>query len=133
MLPSADMTFEVLLVEDEPAIRELVRSLLTAEGVSVTVAVNGAEGLRIARSRRFDLVLLDVQLPQLDGVSVCRMLRVDPASAKVPVYMLTAGTRPSDREAALRAGASGYIEKPFRGNELVGLVKRLRAFVAAKG
>jgi two-component system, OmpR family, phosphate regulon response regulator PhoB len=118
--------FRILVVEDEPVIRELVRSMLDDGPVEVETAGNGADGLRLARGSRFDLVLLDVVLPGMDGLTVCRMLKSDPATSAVPLYMLTAKTRRSDLEAALAAGANGYIHKPFRGSELMELVERLR-------
>ena len=118
--------FRILVVEDEPVIRELVRSMLDDGPVEVETTGNGADGLRRARESRFDLVLLDVVLPGMDGLTVCRMLKADPATAPTPLYMLTAKTRRSDLEAALAAGANGYIHKPFRGSELMELVERLR-------
>jgi two-component system phosphate regulon response regulator PhoB len=118
--------FRILVVEDEPVIRELVRSMLDDGPVEVETAGNGADGLRRARESRFDLVLLDVVPPGMDGLTVCRMLKADPATAPIPLYMLTAKTRRSDLEAALAAGANGYIHKPFRGSELMELVERLR-------
>jgi len=122
----ADPTFRVLVVEDEPVIRELVRSMLHDGPVEVETASTGADGLRRVREGSFDLVLLDVVLPGMDGLTVCRMLKSDPATAGVPLYMLTARTRRSDLEAALACGANGYIHKPFRGTELMELVERLR-------
>ena len=118
--------FRILVVEDEPVIRELVRSMLDDGPVEVETAGNGADGLRRARESRFDLVLLDVVLPGMDGLTVCRMLKADPQTAAVPLYMLTAKTRRTDLEAAMAAGANGYIHKPFRGSELMELVERLR-------
>jgi len=123
--------FRILVVEDEPVIRELVRSMLDDGPVEVETAGNGADGLRLARGSRFDLVLLDVVLPGMDGLTVCRMLKADPATSAVPLYMLTAKTRRRDLEAALAAGANGYIHKPFRGAELIELVERLRTECAA--
>lgn len=122
-----DKRFDILLVEDEPVIRELVRSMLTDGAVQVECAANGVEGLKLARTRQFQLILLDVVLPQMDGITVCRMLKSDPSTAGVPLYMLTAKAKKSDVEAATRAGADGYIHKPFRGAELMELVQRLRA------
>lgn len=119
--------FHILLVEDEPVIRELVKSMLTDGGVDVEVVSNGADGLKLARTREFHLILLDVVLPQLDGIAVCRMLKADPQTASIPVYMLTGKGKKADVEAATRAGANGYIHKPFRGAELMDLVARLRA------
>ncbi|MFP2929051.1 response regulator [Pyxidicoccus sp. 3LG] len=119
--------FHILLVEDEPVIRELVRSMLSDGTVDVVCAANGLEGLKLARSGTFHLILMDVVLPQLDGISVCRILKSDPATADVPLYMLTAKAKRSDMESATLAGADGYIHKPFRGAELMALVERLRA------
>lgn len=124
---SIEGTFRVLLVDDEPVIRELVRTMLTSGSVEVEVAADGAECLRLVRARPFDLVLLDVVLaPGLDGIAVCRMLKSDPATARAPIYMLTAKARASDVQTATRAGADGYITKPFRGSELMDLVEGLR-------
>ncbi len=126
----AEEPVHILLVEDEPVIQELVRSLLSDEPVEVSCAGNGVEGLKLARTRPFDLILLDVVLPQLDGISVCRMLKSDPVTSKVPVYMLTAKSKKSDMESATLAGADGYIQKPFKGAELMALVERLRSAAA---
>lgn len=118
--------FNILLVEDEPVIRELVRSMLSDGEVQVETAENGMEGLKLARTRKFDLILLDVVLPQMDGITVCRMLKADPFTSQVPLYMLTAKSRKSDIELATKAGANGYIHKPFRSAELMDLVLKLR-------
>ncbi|NBC40639.1 response regulator [Corallococcus exiguus] len=126
MAGNAQAPFHILLVEDEPVIRELVRSMLSDGAVDVVCAANGIEGLKLARDRDFHLILMDVVLPQLDGVSVCRILKSDPATAKVPLYMLTAKAKKADVASATQAGADGYIHKPFRGAELMDLVERLR-------
>jgi CheY-like chemotaxis protein len=119
--------FHILLVEDEPIIRELVRSMLSDGQVDVVCAANGVEGLKLAKSQSFDLILMDVVLPHLDGVSVCRILKSDPTTSAVPLYMLTAKAKKADVESATLAGADGYIHKPFRGAELMSLVDRLRS------
>ena len=118
--------FRILVVEDEPVIRELIRSLLSESEVEVECAATGAEGLKLARTKVFDLILLDVVLPQLDGITVCRMLKADASTAKVPLHMLTAKAKKTDVEVAMKAGADGYIHKPFRGAELMDLVQALR-------
>lgn len=118
--------FSILVVEDEPVIRELVSSMLADGSVKVETASTGPEGLKMANSNPYDLILLDVVLPQMDGLTVCRLIKGAPATAHVPVYMLTAKTKKSDIEAATKAGASGYIQKPFRGAELMELVQKLR-------
>jgi len=122
--------FRILVVEDEPVIRELVRNMLHDGPVEVETASTGADGLRRVREGGFHLVLLDVVLPGMDGLTVCRLLKADPSTAGVPLYMLTAKTRRADLEAALAAGANGYIHKPFRGSELMELVERLRISAA---
>lgn len=119
--------FHILLVEDEPVIRELVSSMLTEDGVTVDCAADGAEGLKLARAKAYDLVLLDVVLPKLDGITTLRMLKADELTRSAPVYMLTARTKKADVATAMSAGAEGYIQKPFRGAELMDLVVRLRS------
>jgi two-component system, OmpR family, phosphate regulon response regulator PhoB len=117
---------KVLVVEDEPVIRELVKSLLSEFDCQVSLAATGAEGLKLARTQEFDLILLDVVLPIFDGVTVCRMIKADALNEHVPVYMLTAKTKKSDIDEALKAGANGYILKPFKGAELLDLIESLR-------
>jgi CheY-like chemotaxis protein len=119
-------TFRVLCVDDEPVIRELVQAMLEGGGVEVRCVDGGARALQEAAAWRPDLVLLDIVMPGLDGLAVLRLLRVEPAVAGVPIHMLTARTRPADRVAAERAGADGFIEKPFKGQALQALVASLR-------
>jgi len=120
--------FRILLVEDEPVIQELVASMLTCtvEGreVSVLVSGGGAEGLAQAKRERPDLVLLDIVLPDLDGIAVCRLIKSDSTLSHTKVCMLTARASDHDHLAASNAGADAYIEKPFKGLELIALVER---------
>jgi len=118
--------FRVLLVDDEPVIRELVQAMLEGGGVEVRCVESGARALQEAPTYCPDLVLLDIVMPGLDGLAVLRLLRAEPALRAVPVHMLTARSGPSDRLAAERAGATGYIEKPFKGQALQALVDGLR-------
>jgi len=118
--------FRLLLVEDEAFIRELVVTLCGEKGVEVTAVADGRAALRAARESRFDLVLLDIVLPALDGITVCRLLKADAATRHVPVYMLSARVREADRDAASRAGADGYLEKPFRAAALHALLAKHR-------
>jgi CheY-like chemotaxis protein len=101
--------------------------MLSDGSVDVECAADGIEGLKLAKSRLFNLILMDVVLPKMDGVSVCRILKSDPATARVPIYMLTAKAKKADMDSATMAGANGYIQKPFKGTELMALVDRLRA------
>lgn len=121
-----DPSYRVLLVDDEPVIRELVKAMLEGGGVEVRCVADGAKAVQEARLYRPDLVLLDIVLPGLDGLSVCRLLKADRALEGVPVHMLTARAREADHDAARRAGADGYIEKPFKGQALQALVASLR-------
>lgn len=123
---AAESSFRVLLCDDEPVIRELVRTMLTSGTVEVDVAPDGVECLKAAKTQPFDLILLDIVLPGMDGITVCRLLKSDPSTARVPIYMLTAKAKTADVESAKRAGADGYINKPFRGAELMDLVDALQ-------
>ncbi len=122
----ASPKLRILLVDDEPVIRELVEAVLEGDAVQLRWVAEGTRAVPEARRFRPHLVLLDVVLPGLDGFAVCRLLRADPALARVPVYMLTARARRVDHESAQRAGATGYIEKPFRAHVLQDLVSGLR-------
>jgi two-component system phosphate regulon response regulator PhoB len=114
---------EILVVEDEPDIRRLVAHHLERDGFRCQLAASGPEGLHAARTRRPDLVILDVMLPDLDGLEVCRRLRGDPATAGVPIIMLTAKGEEVDRVVGLELGADDYVTKPFSPKELVARVR----------
>src|SRR5262249_47926195 len=121
-------TFQILLVEDEAVIRELVKTMLSSTGIFVSTVEDGHSAIRMARvDPPPDLILLDIVIPQLDGISVCRILKSEPSTAGIPIYRLTARIREADKEAAGAAGADGYLEKPFRAAELFALVERVRA------
>jgi len=125
-MPKASAPFRVLVVDDEAVIRELVRGMLDGDGVEVHCARDGETALRDVREFRPDLVLLDLVLPGMDGVTVCRLLKGDPSLTRVPVHALTARAKPAVCEAACRAGAESVIAKPFRGQDLIDLVSSLR-------
>jgi two-component system phosphate regulon response regulator PhoB len=108
----------ILLVEDDPDIRYLVSYKLTKSGFEVIEAADGAEGLRQAERHPPDLVILDVRMPRMSGLEVCRELRGRPRTATVPIIMLTARTHPEDIEQAYAAGANEYVAKPFSPREL---------------
>jgi two-component system, OmpR family, phosphate regulon response regulator PhoB len=108
----------ILLVEDDPDIRELVAYKLTRGGFQVVEAADGFAALRAARTRPPDAVILDMGLPRLSGIEVCRELRAAPATAAVPIIMLTGAVRLQELEQAYAAGASDYLVKPFSPREL---------------
>jgi DNA-binding response OmpR family regulator len=114
-----------LVVEDEPNIRELVALHLGLEGLSVTEAQSGDEAIRRTEAEPFDLVVLDLMLPKVDGVAVCRAIRRQPRNADVPILMLTARREESDKVLGLESGADDYLTKPFGIRELVARARAL--------
>ena len=121
----ADVDRTVLVVEDEPNIRELICLHLELEKLSCVQVEDGVEALRLARERTFDLVILDVMLPGLDGVTVCRAIRRDSRNPRVPILMLTARRDESDKVIGLDSGADDYLTKPFGVRELVARIRAL--------
>ena len=115
----------VLVVEDDPHIRELVLLHLGLEGLQTVSSGDGADGLRIARTEPFDLIVLDVMLPGLDGITVCRAIRRETHLKDVPILMLTARREESDKVLGLDSGADDYLTKPFGIRELVARVRAL--------
>jgi DNA-binding response OmpR family regulator len=115
----------VLVVEDEARIRELVALHLQLEGLAPTEATDGDTGLSLARSRKFDLIILDLMLPGLDGVTVCRAIRRESANAETPILMLTARREESDKVLGLDSGADDYLTKPFGIRELLARIRAL--------
>jgi DNA-binding response OmpR family regulator len=115
----------VLVVEDERHINDLIALHLGLEGWTVEQTGNGREALDLARERRFDLIVLDLMLPGLDGLTVLGALRRDEASHDVPVLLLTARREESDKVLGLESGADDYLTKPFGVRELVARAKAL--------
>jgi DNA-binding response OmpR family regulator len=115
----------VLIVEDESNIRELVSLHLRLEELMPVEAPDGSSGLEMARGRRYDLVILDLMLPGLDGVTVCRAIRRDSVNADTPILMLTARRDESDKVLGLDSGADDYLTKPFGVRELMARVRAL--------
>jgi two-component system, OmpR family, phosphate regulon response regulator PhoB len=113
----------VLICDDEPDLAALVELNLKDAGFAVEVAHTGEAALQLARAHHPDLVLLDVMLPDVSGAEVCRRLKNDPATAQVPVMMLTARGEEPDRVKGFEAGADDYVTKPFSVRELVLRVK----------
>ncbi len=103
----------ILVVEDNEANQLLVRAVLELEGYEVTLAGSAQDALEEMSSGAPDLILMDVQLPGQDGLSLTRRLKADPATSAIPVVALTAHAMPGDRELALEAGCRGYISKPI--------------------
>jgi phosphate regulon transcriptional regulator PhoB len=117
------MDNKILIVDDEPDIVDLVSYNLKKEGFKVTAAPDGEKALEKIRRDKFDLVVLDLMLPGIQGVELCRMIRNDPKTSGTPIIMLTAKGEEVDRVVGLESGADDYMTKPFSARELVARVK----------
>ncbi|MHB8857916.1 MAG: response regulator [Thermoleophilia bacterium] len=113
---------KILVVDDEASVRKLVSSYLSREGYEVSEAEDGAQALKLARTQHPDLVVLDVMIPEVDGLEVCRILR---SESNVFVLMLTARAEEADKLLGLGLGADDYLTKPFSPRELVARVKAI--------
>ena len=116
------MARTVLVVEDEPTVRETLAEALTEEGLAVSTAADGVAGLERFRAEKPDLVLLDLMLPRMSGIEVCRIIR---AESSVPILMLTARDRELDKVLGLELGADDYVTKPFSLRELQARIRAL--------
>ena len=115
----------VLVVEDNPANMKLTSLLLKSAGHSVLSAVDAETGLRLARDQQPDLILMDIQLPGMDGLAATAILKQDPATASIPVIALSALAMKADRERSQTAGCDAYIVKPLRYKELYAVMDHL--------
>ena len=104
---------KLLIADDEEGVRTLVRMTLELDSFEILEATDGHRALALAREHQPDLIFLDVAMPGLSGLDVCRALRKEPATAEIPVVMLTARAQETDREVGMAAGASHYFTKPF--------------------
>jgi two-component system phosphate regulon response regulator PhoB len=109
----------ILVIEDENDIRQVLDYNLRMAGHEVVTAVRGDEGLRLAREHRPDLILLDLMLPDISGTEICRSLKDDPSTRRIPVVIVTARTDEIDRVVGFELGADDYVTKPFSVRELV--------------
>ena len=114
-----------MIVEDDAAIRELLRLHLDLAGFTIAEAADGRRGLELARAAAFDLLLLDVMLPGLDGVTLCRAVRTGTPNARAPILMLTARDAEADKVLGLESGADDYLTKPFGVRELMARIGAL--------
>ena len=115
----------ILSVEDTAGIRRLIRMTLEYMGFHVLEAADGAEGLAMAREHRPDLVLMDVRMPGVSGLSACETMRSDALLKDIPVVMLSSADHQADIDAGMASGAKAYLVKPFQPVELIYLVTRL--------
>ena len=116
---------KILVVEDEPEIAQLVTHYLEKEGFRTVTALNGFEAIKKVKEDKPDLLVLDLMLPELDGLEVCKRLRSTPNTAMLPIIMLTAKAEESDTIVGLELGADDYVTKPFSPKTLVARIKSL--------
>jgi len=115
----------ILIVEDNEKNMKLVRDVLQAKGYATIEAITGEDGIRLAAERKPDLILMDIQLPGMDGLTATGLLKADPVTAAIPVIALTAMAMSMDRSKSLQAGCDGYIAKPLRYQDLYDAIDAL--------
>ena len=115
----------VLIVEDNEKNMKLARDILQAKGYETVEAVTGEEGVKLAKETKPDLVLMDIQLPGINGIEAFKQLRADAKTARIPVIALTASVTPTDRSQITAAGFDAFVSKPISLKEFVATVKRL--------
>jgi DNA-binding response OmpR family regulator len=124
-MPEANMRPKILVVDDEPDALEVLGFKLKEAGFEAVFAKDGARAITVARDEHPALVVLDLMLPEVDGLEVCKILRRDPGTAAIPIIMLTARAAEMDRVVGLELGADDYVTKPFSPRELVLRIKKL--------
>ena len=117
------MSKRILVVEDQDDNRRILRDLLTSAGYEMVEAVTGKEGVAMAETHRPDLVLMDIQLPALDGYEATRRIKADPALRPIPIIAVTSYALSGDDDMAYEAGCIGYITKPFSPRQLLDKIR----------
>ena len=117
------MTKRVLVVEDQEDNRRIIRDLLTSAGFQMIEAVDGEEGLRMAASHLPDLILMDIQLPVLDGYEATRRIKADPELRSIPIIVVTSYALSGDDAKAAAAGCDAYVAKPFSPRQLLATIR----------
>lgn len=126
-------TIHILIIEDDNLVARTVERSLDSEEFKITLADNGLDGLKVARKRLPELVILDVIMPGMDGYEVCRSMRADQALCEVPILFLTAKVKDEDRITGFLAGADDYLTKPFNVDELVLRVRAILRRINTRG
>lgn len=117
------MPTRVLVIDDDPRARDLVAAFLESAGYEVWCATGGVNGLTLADANQPDIVVLDLQMPRMDGYEICRILRQGPRTREIPVVMLTASDDPALNQKAYAAGAQACVPKPFRKEGLIAAIQ----------
>src|SRR3569833_1504485 len=132
------MAYKILVVDDEPNLVRMMELVLGSKGHQMIVAHNGEEALARVAEQKFDLILLDIMMPRVDGYEVVRRLRADPDYASIPIIMLSAKAQDADVEKGHEVGVNEYVTKPFSPPHLVEVVnkylrRRTRSLIDARG
>jgi len=118
------MKKKVLIIEDHPETVEVMETIMKPLGVEVLVAYDGITGSKLAVSGKPDLILLDIMMPEMNGFEVCRRLKADPETAKIPIVIVSVRTSEDDKENGNKCGADEYLTKPFDPKKLLEVVGR---------
>jgi two-component system cell cycle response regulator DivK len=118
------MTKRILVVEDQEDNRRIIRDLLMSAGYELIEALDGAEGVRLAESERPDLILMDIQLPVLDGHEATRQIKQNPELRHIPIIVVTSYALSGDDQKAMAAGSDGYVAKPFSPRQLLATIRK---------
>jgi two-component system cell cycle response regulator DivK len=118
------MTKRILVVEDQEDNRRIIRDLLESVGYQLIEAVDGAEGVRLAQSERPDLILMDIQLPELDGYEATRRIKAEPELRAIPIVVVTSYALSGDDAKAKAAGCDAYVAKPFSPRQLLATIRQ---------
>ena len=119
------MEKKILSVDDSSSIRKMVAYTLKSQGYSVTSAADGQEALEALARERFEGIILDINMPQLDGFTLLKKIRTEAHTASIPVIMLTTEGQERDKKEAMALGANAYIVKPFKPSELIKIVEKV--------
>lgn len=118
---------DILIVDDSPSIRQTIMISLGDAGHTITEAVHGADGLAKARAHHFELIITDLNMPEMDGLSMIRALRQEPAYAGVPILFLSTESDAGIKQQARAAGATGWLTKPFVAEQLIQIIAKVLA------
>ncbi|MDP2158756.1 MAG: response regulator [Nitrospirota bacterium] len=119
------MSRKIMTVDDSASIRQLVSFTLKQHGYEVVEAINGAEALRKLSKEKIDMLITDINMPEMDGISLIKMVRDNPSYKFIPIIILTTESQTGKKEEAKAAGATGWIIKPFRPDQLVSAIRKV--------
>jgi two-component system cell cycle response regulator DivK len=119
------MSKKVLVVEDQEDNRKIIRDLLTTRGFEVIEAINGVEGLQLARSQQPDLILMDIQLPGMQGYEVIKLIKAEQNLKDIPIFVVTSYAMSGDAGKAFKAGCNAYFAKPYSPRELLAKIQEI--------